>query len=131
MEIPIEVRVSPTLGIRGLIAARYIRRGEVIERCPVILIDNGQADLIEQTVFNNYWFDWNKQHSCIALGYGSLYNHSYQPNVKYHYDYRNRRLVYSALRDIRQGEELVINYNGEPGDSSEIDAHYLAGADHG
>ncbi len=131
MEIPIEVGISPTLGIRGVLAARNIRRGEVIERCPVVLIDNRQANLIEQTVFNNFWYDWNQRYSCIALGYGSLYNHSFQPNVRYHYDYRNRRLVYSALQDICQGEELVINYNGEPDDTSEIDTHYLDGSDHG
>lgn len=131
MELPIEVGISPALGIRGILAARAIRRGEVIERCPVILIDNRQAHAVEQTIFRKYWYDWNKHFSCVVLGYGGLYNHSFQPNVKYHHDYRNRRLVYSALRDIQQGEELVINYNGEPDDYSEIDPHYLDAADHG
>lgn len=131
MEIPIEVGISPTLRIRGLIAARNIRKGEVIERCPVVFIENRQEKLVEQTVFSSFWYDWNKHKSCVPLGYGALYNHSYEPNTKYHFDYRNRRLVFSALRDIRRGEELFINYNGEPDDRSEVDGHYLDGATHG
>jgi len=131
MEIPLEVGTSPTLGIRGLIAARDIRKGEVIERCPVVFIDNREEHLVKQTAIENFWFDWNKRCSCVPLGYGALYNHSFQPNAKYHFDYRNRRLVFSALRRIRKGEELFINYNGEPEDRSEIDDHYLDGAVHG
>ncbi|MCI0680842.1 MAG: SET domain-containing protein [Gemmataceae bacterium] len=131
MEIPLEVGTSPTLGIRGLIATRDIRKGEVIERCPVVFIDNRHTEALKQTAINNFWYEWNKQYRCIVLGYGSLYNHSYKPNAKYHYDYRNRRLVYTTLRDIRKGEELFINYNGVPNDRSKVDDIYVDGATHG
>jgi hypothetical protein len=125
MELPIKVGISPTLGIRGLIAARDIRKGEVIERCPVVFIDSRQTDLVQQTVFGKFWFEWNKRTICMPLGYGGLYNHSYRPNAKYHWDYRNRRIVFSALKGIRKGEELCVNYNGEPDDDSEVDAHHV------
>src|SRR5262245_30598671 len=131
MELPIEVGISPTLGIRGLIAARDIRKGEVIERCPVVFIDNRHAHLVEQTVFDNVWFEWNKQVSRMPLGYRGLYNHSYKPNAKVHYDYRNRRVVFSALKRIRQGEELFINYKGAPDDRSKVTVHFVDGATHG
>ena len=47
----------------------------------------------------------------LALGYGSLYNHSYNPNARYD-DVGRQIKEYSALRDIQRGEEITINYNG-------------------
>ena len=46
----------------------------------------------------------------LALGYGSLYNHSYQPNARYD-DQPAGAMTFTALRDIRAGEEITINYN--------------------
>jgi uncharacterized protein len=128
MQVPITVGLSPMLGIRGVLAVRRLRAGEVVERCPLVFIDNDrEAHLVEQTIFGTYWYDWTKARSCIALGFGSLYNHSYTPNTRYHRDYRNQRLVYTTLRVIEAGEELTINYNGDPANQEPIDDKYLNG----
>ena len=55
----------------------------------------------------------------VALGYGSLYNHSYQPNARYD-DVGRLTKVFSALRDIEPGEEITVNYNGKPGDRGPV-----------
>jgi hypothetical protein len=52
-------------------------------------------------------------------GYGSLYNHSYRPNARY-VDLAGRTKVFTALRDIAAGEEITVNYNGEPGDVTPV-----------
>ena len=47
----------------------------------------------------------------VALGLGSLFNHSsLQQNLGWSRDLTGQCIVYKALRDIRAGEELCINY---------------------
>ena len=55
----------------------------------------------------------------VALGYGSLYNHSYTPNAHY-VDVDQCRKRFVALRDIEAGEEITINYNAVPDDRSDV-----------
>ena len=51
------------------------------------------------------------QTQAVALGLGSLFNHSsLQQNVGWSRDLSGQCIVYKALRDIRAGEELCINY---------------------
>ncbi|MBL8119056.1 MAG: SET domain-containing protein-lysine N-methyltransferase [Anaerolineae bacterium] len=120
MDIPVEVGVTPALGIRGLLAARDITAGDVIERCPVVLIPVGQEAALEATVLANYYFLWDDDHYALALGYGSLHNHSYAANVTFELDYAAAQIVFSAVRDVRRGEELTINYNGDPDDETPL-----------
>ena len=56
----------------------------------------------------------------IVLGYGSLYNHSYAPNARYYTTFDTRTLDIVALKDIPIGEEITVNYNGEPEDQSAV-----------
>jgi SET domain-containing protein len=55
----------------------------------------------------------------VALGYGSLYNHSYTPNARYD-DESPQIKIFTAIREIAAGEEITINYNGEPSDESPV-----------
>ena len=48
----------------------------------------------------------------VALGFGSLYNHSYTLNARYE-DVNGHMKNYVAIRDIQAGEEVMINYNGD------------------
>ena len=51
------------------------------------------------------------QTQAVALGLGSLFNHSsLQQNVGWSRDLTGQCIVYRALRDIKAGEELCINY---------------------
>ena len=47
----------------------------------------------------------------VILGLGSLFNHStLHQNVGWTRDVENRLITYTALRNIRSGEELCISY---------------------
>ena len=112
----IEVRRTATRG-RGVFARREIAEGDVIEQAPVIVVPADQAAACP--VLGTNCFVWGDGTVALALGYGSLYNHSYTPNASYD-DRPGRLKVYRALRDIAAGEEITINYNGEPDDDGPV-----------
>ncbi len=111
----IEVRTLPFKD-RGVFACRRFTSGERIEKVPVLFIPFQEVPLLEKTVFFNYIFSWGTEpeHHALALGYGSLYNHSYEPNAKYIKHLDQRTLEFIALCPIEKDEEIMINYNGDP-----------------
>jgi SET domain-containing protein len=115
----IEVRAVRGKG-RGVFARRPIGAGEVIERVPVLLVD--AQDLRDRDGWiglASYCFLWDTGRYALALGYGSLYNHSYLPNARYD-DAGRMTKVFTALRDIAAGEEITVNYNGDPDDRAPV-----------
>lgn len=102
---------------RGVFAKSFISEGTVIERVPVLVLP---TEDVETTPLADYVFEWGRDTVALALGYGSLYNHSYEPNARYD-DVGQRTKEFSALRDIYPGEEITVNYNGEPEDVSPVD----------
>lgn len=123
--LPFEIGTSPTLKIRGVIATEAIGKDRVIEKCPIILIPNAEWNSLTSTVLKKYYFEWNKTHHCIVLGHGSLYNHSFKPNAHYVYDYPRKVLIFKALKAIKKGEEILVNYNGYADSKARLDTHYL------
>jgi SET domain-containing protein len=107
---------------RGVFAQKRFRAGELIERCPVILVNSTERDRIGSTILGMYCFCWgtDTDEMAIALGYGSIYNHSYEPNAEFHRAVEGGTIDFVALRDIDRGEEVTINYNGLPNDQSPI-----------
>jgi hypothetical protein len=108
---------------RGVFAGRPFLEGALIERAPVIVIPTAQTHHIEESVLRIFYYDWNKQigDRAIVLGYGSLYNHSYQPNARYVRRLDEREMDFVALRPIAEGEEICVNYNGIIDDTSPVD----------
>ena len=105
---------------RGVFARRLISQGEVIERVPVLVLPVAETKTPSGTTrMSGYCFEWGRGTVAVALGYGSLYNHSYQPNARYD-DESGKTKVFSALRDIAPGEEIVVNYNGAPEDRTPV-----------
>ena len=102
---------------RGVFAGQRIKAGTLIESCPVILFDvvQGESHLLEE-----YAFRWSKKKVAIALGNGSLYNHSYQPNAEYLQDKDNKCILVYALKDIPKGTEICFNYNGHPENKTKL-----------
>jgi len=108
---------------RGVFARGDFMRDEVVECVPVIVIPAEQWDHIEPTVLEPYIFNFGPQgeHAAIALGYGSLYNHSYSPNALYVKSWEELLIRFVALRDINDGEEITVNYNGSADDRKPVD----------
>src|SRR3954470_16563729 len=125
IQLGFSVAISPTLKIRGIVATREIRKGDVIEKCPIILINRKEENALKRTELRSYYCEWDSEYHCIALGYGSLINHSYAPNARYRRDYRNRYLVIQAIRVIRKREEITMNYNYHPDSQAPLEPHFL------
>ena len=105
---------------RGVFARRRIRQGEVIEQVPVLVLPLGEIeDGSGCAILGSYCFLWSRDSVALALGYGSLYNHSYEPNARYE-DIGGQTKLFVTLRDIAAGEEITVNYNGEPSDRSPV-----------
>jgi hypothetical protein len=112
----IEIKNS-TLGdgefTRGVFATCDISKGALIHEAPVIPYPNEEHEFIEKTVFADYVYEYGINHTALVLGYGSLFNHSYEPNATYDINFTNHTFDYYAYKDIKAGEEILINYNGE------------------
>lgn len=103
---------------KGVFAKRAFASGEVVEIAPVLVLKTEHDDLPE--LLKTYVFDWATlagvpRAQGVALGYGSMYNHSSPANLRYEADGRESLMRYIAARDIRAGEELTINYNAVGG----------------
>ena len=107
---------------RGVFARKKISSGELIERSPVIVIPGRQWSSMDESVLSNYVFDWGEkeEHAAVALGYVSIYNHSYTPNAELTECLDEDVIEVSALRDINPDEEIFVNYNGAPDDKDEL-----------
>ncbi|HDR7777705.1 TPA: SET domain-containing protein-lysine N-methyltransferase [Bacillus tropicus] len=107
---------------RGVFADRLIKKGELIEQCPVIVIPMMERYYLDMTEVGNYYFNWGKDYNdvAIALGYGSLYNHSYFPSASFSNNLENLSINFYAIKDIQQGEEITVNYHGNPEDKSPL-----------
>ena len=110
------------LGGRGIFTKEFIPEGSIIEICPVIVLPENERPIIHNTGLHDYYFLWgdDQNEAAIALGYGSLFNHAVHPNAEYIVDYEMITLEFMALRDIEAGEEITINYNGEPGNETKM-----------
>ncbi len=117
----VEVKITPNKG-RGVFALRDFKVGQIVESCPVINITPKERKQIEKTIFNYYIYPWRSTRSgSLVLGYGSIYNHSFTPNADWKQNFKTNSMVYRAIEPIKKGEEITINYNGEPDDTSDID----------
>lgn len=97
---------------RGVVATERIEKGELIEQAPVIPSPDGEW--VQKTRYKDYFFKWKGEDLALALGFGSLYNHSYAPNAIFYRNDDDLVIEFVALRTIEKGEEILVNYNGEP-----------------
>ncbi len=112
---------------RGVFASKNFKKGEVVEECPVIPLTAKESLICEQTILEYYLYPWKgKKDGAVVLGYGLLYNHSFNPNACYHLKYSQKKIIYKAIRPIKRGEEILVNYNGDPKDKSKMELldHY-------
>lgn len=121
MNLGFEIKKLPGKG-RSVIATRNFDKGEVIEICPVITFTPTERKQLEKTFMAFYIYPWKSTRSAsLVFGYGSLINHSYDPNADWKQNFKTQSMVYKAIKPIKKGEEITVNYNGEPDDETEID----------
>ena len=109
---------------RGVFANRMLAIGELVEACPVIVF-SAEFGRIPAEV-RSILFNWGvlartATAHCLALGYGSMYNHGNPANMRYEGDADARVLRFVAIRAIAMGEELTVNYSAEGGGHESAD----------
>ncbi len=117
----IEVRDSMTPRGRGVYARQNFKPGEMVECAPVIVI---QENSIPRSIAR-YLFGWQdaetgEAQQAMALGYGSLYNHSRVANLAFHLNIDQQSIKFIARDNICYGTELTINYNASGGDQGDM-----------
>lgn len=116
------------LGSRGVYATQTIAPGTVIEHSPVLVLPKnqvqGESDLAKRAAaISWYVFEWesvSKQpHVALGLGYLSLYNHAVYSNATFERVWPDQMKIV-AVQTIAAGEEVTINYLGDPGIAGDI-----------
>lgn len=115
---PSAIRIGQTPVGRGVIATAGIAEGETIEVCPVLEVDEADAN----GVLLDYVVEAGDDSGGVVLmlGYGSLYNHSQDPNAEYVHE-ADDAYAFIALREIGAGEEITISYSKEWWETRELD----------
>lgn len=97
---------------RGLVATQDIKKGTVIEVSHVLVFSKfdyaSDSDLLSR-----YFYAW-KDEAALALGYGSLFNHSDTENVTWTCNYKKNTITYKTTKVVKKGEQLFLNYGYNP-----------------
>ena len=112
-QMRIAVQDSPLHGL-GVFACVDFAKDSVIERCFYLVIDDD--DLQEINRLNDYLFTSPdvKTDYLVMLGCGMMYNHDTPANAEWQIaDDDNRFVEFTALIDIRAGDEILHDYGSE------------------
>lgn len=106
------VRDSSIAGAgRGVFTTRPFAPGDTIEICPIILIPREERSFIDRTLLSNYYFMWDNDQPAIVLGFGSIYNHSSNPNAMYEKLLYKGLTIFKCIRPIEKDEEITVFYH--------------------
>lgn len=103
----IEVQKSKGRG-RGVFATENIPRGLVFHKSPAIVLKR-ETSLGE---LETYLFAWTPGHVAVALGLGSLFNHSSSPDADFETIENDLfpEIHFTSKRKIKAGQEIFICY---------------------
>jgi SET domain-containing protein len=91
----------------GVFTDTFIPKGTTIEIARTLKIKNEHI-FQNENILNDYVFKLDDKHSLLALGFGSLFNHSDKPLVSY--KVTDGKVYYFTLADIFPGDEITISY---------------------
>lgn len=112
------VKTSPIHG-RGVFAAADITANSILEECHFIQLKEMNFAKLDETL-KDYVFVFprgakgTERTYAIPLGLGSIINHAHDnPNATWTTNESRWLFVFTALRDIQAGEEILIDYDRE------------------
>ena len=95
---------------RGVFATRAFAKGDAVEYCPTLELPGDEVvGQLGDYVFGS---DEDEDEVLLLLGYGMLYNHSYEANCEYVQE-EPRVITFVTIRPVEPGEELTIDYGEE------------------
>ena len=117
----IDVKPAGAKG-RGVFTSKSIPADTVIEISPVLVLKPKERKTLEATLLYHYVFEWGdtRRKAGMALGYISMYNHSYTSNCVYEMDFDEMTMTIKTVKAIKKGGELTINYNADPNDATPV-----------
>ncbi|WP_430899687.1 MULTISPECIES: SET domain-containing protein [unclassified Paraflavitalea] len=118
--------IGPTENMgRGVFTDEDLALGTIIEIAPVIVMSAADREHLDKTLLHDYIFIWNPPSGqcCMALGYVPIYNHSYEANCLYEMDYDDETIKVTVVKEVKAGEQLFINYNGDPDEKEPVWFH--------
>jgi SET domain-containing protein len=97
----------------GVFAKEDIMDGELFEECPILQLPLQFGEVSPLLI--DYRFNWPSgvaewEEQVVALGFGSLYNHSETPNAYWYSDQEKRTFKFVSNREIKKGEEIFVWY---------------------
>lgn len=110
------IKTYPEMG-RGLEALHDLQTGEVLFTAELLILSPADTIKVNETDLQYYTFKYNDTQDCLVLGDGEIFNHSDTPSIGYKlidWGAQGRKvMVFYALRDVRAGEQLFIDYNAD------------------
>src|SRR5687767_372872 len=87
---------------RGVYSTLPVRRGQVVEVSPVVVIPAREWPRVRGTVLERYGFAWGRGErlNAIPLGLGGLFNHADDPNLDWQPNPRDESITFRARRAI-------------------------------
>ena len=96
---------------RGVFASKDIKKGEIIETSPIIILEFSDFIDTKWNLLFEYYF-WMDDFVVLAMGYASFYNHAKDANSKYEINRDNKTIIFTASKDIKKNQEIYFNYKG-------------------
>ncbi|KAJ4459655.1 putative lysine methyltransferase [Paratrimastix pyriformis] len=120
--------ISPEKG-RGVFAMKDFQAGDIVEVCPVVVIEKDALPHILACSIKDYYYWWTLTDTspkeptsfAVVLGYGMIYNHNPHANCDYDTNFDNNTMSYRCIRPIKQGDEITVNYHGIVDDEEPFD----------
>jgi SET domain-containing protein len=94
----------------GAFCSKKIPKGTIFNVSTLLVLSVQEAKLMSGSSLEPYWYEFGKRGRAIALGLGSILNHSDQANCSYHFSEKKRTLSFYALKDIPPHKELTHDY---------------------
>ena len=103
----------------GVFADDFIPKDTMLEECHWIKYKREECS---SPKINDYVYEVSddpdageedKGYNALVLGFGSIYNHSFENNAQYLYDEQRNVFVYQSIKDIVAGEQIFISYGNK------------------
>ncbi len=107
----IEIRKSSLQGY-GVFCTKNIKEGELLEECHYLEVSDDEK-------LARYYYNWPRGEKfkkyTIPLGFGCIYNGTSssgkEANVDWKTDVDNDIFIFIAIKDIKKGSELLLDYD--------------------
>jgi len=106
----VRIAKSPVHG-RGMFATGRINRGTVLDRGYTVAFDDTPGE--RAGIMDRYSFDYDGKRRCVVLGIASLCNHKFDANAEIEINEKLGTYRLIAIRPIKRGEEIFIDYGDE------------------